>query len=166
MSAVSDRSLIRRMRGAALLDVHTFEEIEHDGTATGQAVGVVALAAVAQAVGASGAGPLEMVWAATSGVVGWLLFAGLAFLIGSVLFGGEATWGEVFRTLGFAQTPALLALLAGLPAVGWIVDTIVVVWVLWAAIVALRQALDVGTVKAVATGVLAGALWGFGSVVF
>lgn len=37
-----DTSLTRRMMGAAFLDIDTYEEVEHDETATVQAAGVVA----------------------------------------------------------------------------------------------------------------------------
>jgi hypothetical protein len=44
-------SIVDRMRGAAMLDVATYEAVEHDTNATGQAAVVVALAAVASAIG-------------------------------------------------------------------------------------------------------------------
>ena len=153
------------MKGVATFDVATYEEVEHDPKATAQALGIVAAAALSQAVGSYGAGPLEMAGAAVGAVGGWLLFAGLAFLVGTRLFGGKATWGEVLRTIGFAQTPALLALLALLPVVGWIVDALLVLWVLWASVVALRQALDIDTLRAVVAGILAGAAWAVLAVV-
>ena len=39
-------SLIERMLGAARLDIDTYEEVEHDTTATSQAATVVAIVAV------------------------------------------------------------------------------------------------------------------------
>ena len=44
-------SLVDRMVGAAFLNVGTYEEVEHDDTATGQAAAVVAMVAVATALG-------------------------------------------------------------------------------------------------------------------
>jgi hypothetical protein len=48
---IASRSIVDRMRGAALFDVATYEEVEADTSATGQAAIVVVLAAVAAAIG-------------------------------------------------------------------------------------------------------------------
>jgi cytochrome bd-type quinol oxidase subunit 2 len=105
-------SLVDRMMGAAFLNVATYEEVEHDETATGQAAAVVAMVAVAMALG------------------GW-----------------TATWGELLRTLGFAQAPGILAVLAIIPVLGWFVLLGVSVWVAVAAFIAIRQALDISNGK-------------------
>src|SRR5262245_55946205 len=52
---------IDRMKGAALLRIDTYEEVEADQTATGQAAGVVALVAIAQAIGSAGEGGFGIV---------------------------------------------------------------------------------------------------------
>jgi hypothetical protein len=49
-------SLAERMVGAEFLSVDTFEEVEHDQNATGQAAFVVAIVAVARGIGVSGSG--------------------------------------------------------------------------------------------------------------
>jgi hypothetical protein len=45
-------SLLDRAFGAARLDVATYEEVEHDPTALGQAMTVVVVAALAAGIGA------------------------------------------------------------------------------------------------------------------
>lgn len=160
------RSFPARMKGAALLEARAYEEVEHDVAATGQAALVVALVALAHALGAWGAGPFEMLWAAGAQLVGVAILAGLAFLIGTRLFGGTATWGEVFRTLGFAQAPGLLYLLAFLPLIGWVIAAVTTLWILWASVVAIRQALDVTTERAVITGILSAGGWILLTLVF
>ncbi len=53
--------LVERMIGAAFLNVKTYEEVEADTTATGQAMAVVVLSNVAAGIGhRGGSGPL--VW--------------------------------------------------------------------------------------------------------
>src|SRR5690606_35230545 len=84
----------------------------------------------------------------------WLLWSGLTYLIGDKLLGGTATWGELLRTLGFAHVPRALLVLAVIPNLGWVLELAVALWVLAAAIVALRQALDFSTAKAVVTAFL------------
>jgi hypothetical protein len=153
--AISPRhSWTDRMKGAALLHSDTYEEVEADQTATSQAAGVVALVAVAQAIGGAGEGGAGIVAGAISALLGWLLWAGITYLIGAKLLGGTATWGELLRTLGFAQTPGVLYVLGFIPVLGGIIRFAVAIWVLIAGIIAIRQALDVGTGKAILTAVL------------
>jgi hypothetical protein len=153
--AISPRhSWTDRMKGAALLNNDTYEEVEADQTATGQAAGVVALVAVAQAIGGAGEGGSGILAGAISALLGWLLWAGITYLIGAKLLGGTATWGELLRTLGFAQTPGVLYVLGFIPVLGGIIRFAVAIWVLITGIIAIRQALDVGTGKAILTAVL------------
>jgi hypothetical protein len=141
-----------RMKGAALLHVDTYEEVEADTTATPEAAGVVALVAAATAIGVSQGGLTAVAMAIVTAFVGWLIWALITYLIGDKLLGGTATWGELLRTLGFAQTPRLLLVLAHVPVVGLLVQLVVFVWTLFTSVVALRQALDFGTGRAVLTG--------------
>jgi hypothetical protein len=154
MDAMTRRSMIDRMKGAARLDVHTYEEVEADSSATGQAAVVVVLVAVAQGIGAAGFGARGLIGGAIAALVGWLLWAGITYLIGDKLLGGTATWGELLRTIGFAQTPGLLMILAIVPVLRGPVVLAVSIWVLIAGVIAIRQALDFGTGKAVVTTIL------------
>lgn len=155
MDTMTRGSMIERMKGAAKLDAQTYEEVEADSGATGQAAGVVVLVAVAQGIGAAGfGGPGLIIGGAIAALIGWLLWAGITYLIGDKLLGGTATWGELLRTIGFAQTPGLLMILAFVPMLGQLVGVVVSIWVLIAGVIAIRQALDFGTGKAVATAVL------------
>jgi hypothetical protein len=143
-----------RMKGAALLHIDTYEEVEADHTATGQAAAVVALVAIAQAIGGAGEGGFGIFAGVISALLGWLLWAGITYLIGAKLFGGTATWGELLRTIGFAQTPGVLHVLGLIPVLGGIIRFGVAIWVLIAGIIAIRQALDINTGKAILTAVL------------
>jgi hypothetical protein len=148
------RSITDRMLGAALLDVETYEEVEHDETATGQAALVVLIVAICGAIGAWNAGPFALVGTAAGQLAGWVVWAGLTYFIGTRLFSGTATWGELLRTLGFAQAPGVLALLLIVPLLRWLVLPVMGIWMLVAGVVAIRQALDFSTGKAVFTAVL------------
>ena len=144
------------MRGAATLDIATYEEVEHDRTATGQAALVVALTATAQAIGAANGGVGSIIGAAVGALGGWLVWAGITWLIGDKLFGGTATWGELLRTIGFAQSPNVLAVLGIVPLLGGVVEAVLVIWVLIAGVIAIRQALDFGTGRAILTALIGG----------
>ncbi|MGH7445319.1 MAG: YIP1 family protein, partial [Longimicrobiales bacterium] len=142
-----------RVIGAAKLDINTYEEVEADEGATMQAAGVVALAAIAQAVGASAAG-LNPIVAAIGGLLGWALWSGVTYLIGAHLFKGTATWGELLRTLGFAQSPGFLYVLAFIPVLGWVLGIAIAIWILIAGIIAIRQALDITTGRAIGVAII------------
>jgi hypothetical protein len=155
-TTIAHRSFIDRMKGAALLDVDTYEEVEADTSSTGEAAGVIALVAVATAIGASGAGSTAIIAGLVSAFVGWLLWALITYVIGDKLLGGTATWGELLRTLGFAQSPALLLVFGAVPVDGvrLVVALVVGVWTLITGIIAIRQALDFGTGKALLTAIM------------
>ncbi|MFC1662150.1 YIP1 family protein [Gemmatimonadota bacterium] len=151
---MSQGDLVGRMIGAASLSVDTFEEVEADETATGQAAVVVAMVAVAAAIGTSGQGFGAALLSPLAALLGWVVWAGVTFFIGTKLFGGTATWGELLRTLGFASAPGILLLVAALPLVGFFVNLLVPLWMLVAGIIAIRQALDFTTGKAILTAVV------------
>ncbi len=146
-------TMVERMIGAAKLDIDIYEEVEHDETATGQAAGVVAMVAVAQAVAEAGGGASMMIIGVLAAFVGWGVWAGITYVIGDKLLGGTATWGELLRALGFAQAPGLLIVLAVLP-LGEFIRFAVGIWVLVAGFIGLRQALDFGNLKTLFTAVL------------
>ena len=148
------RTIIDRMKGAAMLDISTYEEVEADTTATTQAAAVVAIAAVAQAIGALGRGGPGFIGALLAAFIGWLIWAGVTYLIGDKVLGGTATWGELLRTLGFAQAPGILGILGIIPILGGLVRLVVFIWILIAGVIAIRQALDFSTGKAVLTALL------------
>jgi len=148
-------SLVGRMIGAAMLDVATYEEVEHDTSATTQAGLVVVLVAVAQGI----ASPAGVISGIVGSLIGWLAMAGLTYFIGTRLFKGTATWGELLRTLGFATTPGILYIVGIIPVLGALASLAIMIWVLVAVVIAIRQALDVTTGKAVLTGLLGMIAW-------
>lgn len=146
-------SIVDRMRGAALLDVNTYEAVEADRTATGQAFVVVIIVAICQGIGAYKAGVGGIISGVIGALVGWLLWSGVTMLVGTKLFGGTADWGELLRTLGFAQAPGVLTILGVVGILRIPIAFLVGIWQLVAGIVAIRQALDFGTGKAVLTAI-------------
>lgn len=147
-------SFPERMVGAAMLSPATYEEVEHDHGATPQAALVVVLAAVAAAIGARGHGDEAMVREVLRALLQWLAWSGITYFIGTRVFRGTASPGEVLRTIGFAQTPGIFMALAGIPFLGRLVALAVGIWTLVAVIIATRQALDVDTGRAVLTALV------------
>ena len=136
----------QRLIGAAKLDVNTYEEVEADSSALGQAMAVVVLASVAAGIGSLGdGGIMGVVMATVASLVGWFIWAGLTYLIGTKVLPEpqtKADMGELLRTTGFASSPGLLRVLGIVPLLGALVGLIVSIWMLIAFVVAVRQALD------------------------
>lgn len=151
---MADRSMWDRMKGAAMLDIPTYEEVEHDESLTVQAGMVVIIVAVARGIGGIGGAETGIIGGVLAALFGWLLWAGVTYLVGDKLLGGTATWGELLRTLGYAQAPGVLLILGFLPLIGWLVGVLVFFWLLATGIVAIRQALDFSTGKAILTAFL------------
>lgn len=78
----------------------------------------------------------------------------MTYFVGTRFFGGTADWGELLRTIGFAQSPGVLYVLGIIPILGGLVRFAVMIWILVAGVIAIRQALDFSTGKAVLTAVL------------
>jgi hypothetical protein len=140
------RSFPQRAIGAALLNVAVYEEVEADTNATRQAMVVVVLASLATGIGANldeGAGTLVL--GSVGALIGWIVWAGLTYFIGTRLLPGPKTsssWGELLRTTGFAAAPGILRFFTLIPVLGLIIYVAVGIWMLVAMVVAVRQALD------------------------
>jgi hypothetical protein len=160
MAAQTD-SLTQRLIGALRLDAETYEQIEADTSATTQAALIVVNSSLFAAAGNAllrGGDLGGGIFVAIAQLIGWAAYAYIAYLIGTKLIPGpqtRSTWGEVARTLGFANTPRFLLILAFIPGLTGLIRSVVSVWVLVATVVALREALDIGTGRAIVVGVLA-----------
>ncbi len=139
-------SFANRVAGALKLRVATYEEVEHDVTATSQAAAVVALASVASGIGGYWLlGVLGIIRGAIIALLGWVVGAAVLWFIGTKLIRGkhtEADIGQLLRTVGFAGAPGLLRVLGVLPGLGLMTSLIAGVWTLVATVVAVRAALD------------------------
>lgn len=95
------QSFVERMMGAARLQVTTYEEVEHDHSATGQAALVVVLASIAAGIGALGAGGgiRFLLLAAVAALVGWLIWAAIIWLIGTKLLPQQQTEADIRQLL-------------------------------------------------------------------
>ena len=111
--------LIDRMIGTARFQRAMYEEVEHDPDATRQAVVIVAATSVMAGIaGIPTAGALALIGVTLAGIVGWSVYAGLAYYIGTQIFATEQTrgdWREVARTVGFASAPRGLIILGLIP---------------------------------------------------
>jgi hypothetical protein len=154
-TTIKEAKMIDRIIGVFKLDADTFEQIEHDQSATTQAAMVVLAVALLSAIGGligsvinDGNLFMSFISPIISTFVGWLIWSGVIYFVGTSFFGGTADIGEMLRVVGFAYAPMVLGLI---PCVGWIIGLL---WTLAALVVATRQGLDVDTGKAVIVGVI------------
>jgi hypothetical protein len=147
--------LIERMIRAARLEPGLYNEVESDETATGQAAGVVLIVAVCAAIGGalSANRAHSLIGAGINAVVLWLFWSFVILVVGRML-GGTADFGEVMRTLAFAHTPGVLALFTFVPLLGGLAALAAWIWTWLATVVAVREAMDFDTGRAVLTVVL------------
>lgn len=143
--------MIGRMLGAAQLKVATYEEVEHDGGATLQALLVVIIVTIASIVGGllGDTEDIDIVRALGVGIVrgvaGWAIWALVVWIIGSTILRTEhteANWGQLARGMGFAQTPGILNVLAFISGIGLIIALVTFVWTFVGTLIAVRQSLD------------------------
>jgi hypothetical protein len=143
-------TFVRRLIGAAMLDVATYEDVEADRAATPQALAVIVFSSLAAGIGARGSsgGAATLAFFATASVMAlitWAAFALMTVEIGARILPTPETRvdvGELLRTLGFAATPGLIQVFGVFPGAKVPVFTLAIVWALAASVVAVRQALD------------------------
>lgn len=162
--ATTPTSLTDRIVGAARANRATYEEVEADTTATSQALTVVVLAALASGIGGaigalmgSSAGNVVGIFVGSliTELLGWAIWSFAIFFVGTRLFKGQATYGEVLRTIGFAYSPGFLLILQFIPFLGGVIVLAVGLWRIWTSWVATKAALDLDTGNTIATIVVA-----------
>lgn len=163
--------MINRIRGVLSLDSDVFNEIEHDPSATFQALLVVIVTSLLAAAGGAnraGQGGIDEVvfgigmgttsnsafqFLAIAGwaIVAWLLWSLITYVIGTKIFSGEATIAEMMRVIGFAYAPLALQVFSFIPILGTFIVWGAALWSIAAVFVAIKEGLDVGTRDAVIT---------------
>jgi hypothetical protein len=157
-------SFVYRMVRAAKLDSNLYEEVEAAKEANGQAFAVVLISSIASGLGigigailSDGSG-IWFLWGILigigTGISGWLIWSLFTYKLGTSIFQGpetEADYGQLMRTIGFSNTPRLLAFFSFIPFVGGLISFAAYVWALVASVIAVRQALDFSTWRAIGT---------------
>ncbi len=162
-------ALFSRMLRASRLLSQLYEEVEADSGATGQALLAVVLVSCATGIGSGistiikGEGSiLGFIGGLITGIIGslitWFIFSLLCFWLGTTLFKGpetKSTPGELMRTLGFAYSPGLLNIFSFIPFIGVIIPFATWIWTVIASVIAIRQACDFSTGRAIGTALVA-----------
>ena len=166
--------MIQRMMGAAMFNADTYEEIEADPGAIGQAIGVVILVTICGIVGGvidgllGGAGASGIIWGLIAGLVfgilRWAIWVSVLSLVGGMMLrtsNTQTSWAEIGRVVGFAYTPGVLSIFSFVPFIGWLFPVVAFVWTLAAVTLAVRQALDFESTGRAILVVLVAAVVGF-----
>ena len=139
-------SLVDRMAGAMKADVKTFQEIEADPTAIGQAVTVIVIAGVASLIGNIWrVGVFGGAMALVANLIGYALWTLLVVLIGTKVMPEPTTkadFNQGFRVIGFTASPGVFNVLAIIPFLGPLVSLVVWIWMVVVGVVAVREVLD------------------------
>jgi Yip1-like protein len=139
-------NLTERMIGAMKADVKTFQEIEADPNAMGQAITVIVIAGVAALIGnifRSGIGGGIM--ALIMSLIGYAIWSILVVLIGTKVMPEpttKANFNEAFRVIGFTASPGVFNVLAIIPFLGAVISFFIGIWMLVIGVIAVREVLD------------------------
>jgi hypothetical protein len=171
-----------RIKKASRLDQQGVLELKTDTTATGQAVAVLVLAALAYGIGYTAQTQFQSHDPSIYGIIAGglantvtacfaaFVWSATAFLVGTKLFQGKTTYWELARPLFFASSPFFLFLLITIPVpailvqgnipVYWfqgIIAVAAVAWLFLSQVFVLKQVMGLNlrrTILTVAVGLL------------
>jgi hypothetical protein len=157
-------SMVDRVIRAVKMDKEFYNEAERDVSLDQEALQVVIIASVASGIGSflqglvtrSGFGIALLTGVLTTivGIGGYYLWSYLTLLIGTKLFQGDADFGEMKRTLGYAFAPRIVGFLTFIPCIGPLLAFAAGIYSLVLGVIAIREAMDFDTGNAVITTII------------
>jgi len=137
---------LNRLFRSAKLDTGLFDEVMADKKAQFQAMMTVFIYSMAAAYGSFGrSGTAGINFGMITTLLGWYVWAFSTYFIGIRLLPGaqsEIDRKSVLRVLGFASSPGLIRLLGLIPGLSGVTFLVATIWMVAAAAVALKQALN------------------------
>lgn len=146
--------MIDRIVRAIRLDWTVFGEIAQDRDAMKEAAIIVLIVSFLSAIGSGFADRSMSSFISTLIVtiaVGWILWAIITFFVGTRFLGGKTNISEMLRVLGYAGAPHLLGLFHFIPCIGPLLPWVGWILALVAGILAVREAMDFETDRAIIT---------------
>jgi glucan phosphoethanolaminetransferase (alkaline phosphatase superfamily) len=154
----SHQRLCKTLRNALALNANFYENTYNTQKNRRIALTIVILAAFSQALGSA---VILLINRATfpillltllinilSLVAGYYFWTFTIWKIGQWLKPIDPTYGDLLSPIGFAYAPQVLNFLTLIPLLGRPIELVLAVWTLLAAIIAVRQGLDISTRKA------------------
>ena len=137
------RSMLERLIPAMRLDLALYREVCADRLAGGQAFLVVLLSGISNGLALSGPlGNLGMTAGVAAALLGWVLWAFVIRVVARI-GGHHRDRRSLLRALGFADAPGILLALGGVPRVGSLLRSLIVVWLLATTARAIEAVYDV-----------------------
>jgi len=155
VSKLDVNKIIGRFLRMVKFDNTVYKEIEEDESANIDALLIVLVASLLSAIGGAisvhanfGGFILQFLG---NVLVRWLLWSAVIWLVGTRLFGGQATFWEMARLLGYASAPMALGILNVIPCVNILIALATFVLSLYIGFLAVREGLDLPTDKTIFT---------------
>ncbi len=148
--------MLARAVRAALCDRKAYHGLGEDPAGGLHAMGTVAMAAIAIGLGmwsvamqTRGISPGIVALLAMSTIaLGWVTWTALAYLLGTWLLGGRASYRQLLRAIGVSYGPGVLLLLMAVPFARTAFFFVAALWVLVAGVVAVREVQGFSLLKA------------------
>lgn len=158
MDNISLDRIIQRSKAVASLDTRAYREIARDPRALAEAAVVVVTVAVARGIGGLNDGANGLIGGIVLSLLGWVIAAMVVYFVGTRITGTPTTSGSVeslMRTLGYASAPNVLSIFGFIWIIGSMILGVLWIWTLITTVLAIRAALNMGTTRAIATGLIA-----------
>lgn len=158
--------MIDRILRAIRLDWTVFREIAEDQNALTEAAIIVAVVSFLSGIGtfigaliadnSFGTAFLGFLstWLIDGILLHWIVWAVLTYFVGTMFFQGKTDIPEMLRVLGYANAPKLLGIFGFIPCVGWLIALAGGILALIAGVIAVREAMEFDTTKAIITVVV------------
>ena len=155
--------MLTRVLQAALLRGALYRQLTDEPQEIFYALGIVALSGLALGLGFQGQTafplrdaplPLIIVLSVQTRLVGWVVCAGIAYIVGTKLLGGNASFRHLLRSIGLTFGPGALAVFAGIPIVGVYLISLAFLWLFPAQWVAIRETQGFDWVRALICNIL------------
>lgn len=153
------RGVLRTLKNALILEGDFYESARNTSRIHRLALTIVILAALSHVVGSAvillinrASVPIFVLALALDGmgvVAGYYFWTFTILKIGQWMKPIDPTYGDLLGPIGFAYAPQSLNFLTLIPLLGRPIELVLAVWSLLAAIVAVRQGLDITTRRAV-----------------
>jgi len=154
--------VIRNIVRAVSLDTDLYNRARVDSSLNVQAAVVVVVASGLAGFGSAIVTESNLIVAvglsAVTGLVGWLLWSFVAMIIGTRIFGGTSGLGQMCRVIGFAYAPLGIGVIPWLGFIG-------AVWVLVAAVIAIREGMNFSVQRSIASMILGWGTWLLATIV-
>ena len=154
--------MLERAIKAMILDRSLYHDIGDEPREMFYSIFIVLIAAAAFGFGmknveiltAEGASPtMIFAMAASSKVTSWVVWAGVAFLLGRIL-GGRAGFRRMLRNLGFTFGPGVLGILLQVPFAGTYIWPLSFIWLFPAGLVAIKETHELDWVRAIIVNIV------------